>query len=529
MSKYSLKPTEGVPFPKDKLFIPNNNPGNRSNEEDTENNVITLRRYNAEPLDHQQADDNLELLRRRIANLAENVSYLNNYSENIDNYINGDNFGDFIKNMVYSPEFKQNFVEILGDEEFFNQVLNKFFTSEEFKNFIDGRTINNFSENFNSLFAEYLNDYGDIFLEQTKLGDFINQHFNYPTNEFLEIFNELVSNRFEILNKTVINPPVDYAKIFRYIDDAISIAVGPLKVEINIMKATLDSILEILKNIGSGTLNLDELIAILNQISADVQVNAENINTLNTQVTLNTENIALNAGNIEILNANIKAIDATLMELINSVNAAFEALQGFIDTMFGNLSAALNQMAEQVERNAQEIIDLWEWVTTENDKIWNDIIAIWNNLATLYNKLAEVEDMICKLEAEMEAVIAWVVQIDWRDISICNNGVEELIGVATGPPIVGVQWDQVALNAQIFACNPQKFKQFKEDAERVQAAAKAEAKRQREAARNQRMALKNFKRNDFGRWIRDFNQQQPIRVRRALPVHLPGAPVNPGP
>ena len=144
-----------LPVISELIRLKNNNPG--TSPDYTESDVITLRRYNGEPLNHTQADDNLELLRRALLGLDSNVRHIDTELGNVTNLITSDFIEELWDNRNFTQRFDQYINQQLGD------IINNILVHETYDNHISqyiGDYVNN---NFANLFETYLTDNGDAF------------------------------------------------------------------------------------------------------------------------------------------------------------------------------------------------------------------------------------------------------------------------------------------------------------------------------------------------------------------------------
>ena len=465
-----------LPVVSELVRLKNNNPGTAPDY--TEHDVITLRRYNGEPLNHTQADDNLELLRRALIGVDQNIHYVNNELTNISSVVNGDLINELWDNRHFTNRFDQYVNQQLGD------IINNIIVHENFENHLTqyiGDYVNN---NFANLFETYLAEYGDTFWSSVNFDNILNEYFTNPTS----IFNDYLTIQMQNVVQEI-DIEALLKRLHNYIDQQLTLHLQPVWVEINVLKATLDTILNILENLEiGGDINLAELIAIIQAMGDLISTNATNIANNNTQIQLNTEAIIEIGDVVNNLVDAVNTIGDALQDLSKAVQDGFKAMEDWVNGIFQDIAKALAQIADQVVNNSEQIVALWEAFGDLANDLWNQIGMLWQELGNAFAQLKDMEELICELGVKIDALQDWAGAFLDQDLTICVDGMAESIRVPVFPGAMGA-FDPLAQDAQLAACGGPVFdKMVKEgNARRENAGKAARDARRREKARKREM------------------------------------------
>ena len=509
-------------YTSEELAIPNNNPGTAPDY--TEHDVISLRRYNGDPLNHTQADDNLELLRRRLGQIVSNVlTNTKNISE-VGDYFHSEDFhqhiGDIVNNLTFSDEFINNLVNRLIQ----NVDLNNHFV-----------THNWFGENIQVVIDESIDNYFNLVTNEfwENVEQYVIDIFNPTTinNTLVDSLTTMFGDQFVSLNDyTVLSETV--GGIHQYISEQVTQATTPIQQQVSQFDGKMDVIEELLEDLDvDGTLDLSAIIAKLNALGADTVINANNILALNNSLNQAIASITANAANIKILDANFAALELSHRNLIDHVNKSIKALDDLIKGLFDDLKNLLTAIIIQIMQNQADIGTLFNLLNFLAAQFFNAIMALWDEIGNIWTELEDHEDRICKLEAQSESILDYIKNLSWRTIDICDDGVNIEIKV--------MEWEsgkmpdnpnnfeadfENAMNAAIGICDPIKFKDFKDKAD-AQAKEEREQKEKKVAALNAAIAAaKAARQAGMNGKLNNWAANRPANPQ-AFPIHMPGPPL----
>ena len=477
-----------LPFTIDTIRLKNNNPGNSPDY--TEHDFITLRRYNGEPLNHTQADDNLELLRRALLGLDENTRYLDQVVNNVVNNFTVNE--EFINNLFEHPYFDQRINQYF--EENIENIINYITSNDVFNNYIT----ENITQFFENNFPTYLNEFfvTEEFINNINLTEVLNNYFSQPditVNEYLDQYLVNVVNQIDV-NEIV-------RQIQSYVDQQIELRTQAFQVQLDTMNAVLNSIMDILEQIQDpGTdIDLSGIIQAIQDLGDDVKENADNIADLSNDIQQNS--VAIN----DLSNALNSVIDSVnnignaLQALTAAMQAGFDALNNFINGVFGDVFDAIAALGDQIAANAQEIADLWDFVGQMAQDLWNAIGQIWDELAKVLGELEDLEALICEAELRIAALKDYLDTIELESISICEDGSLSDLFVATFPGNIPPTTDADA--GELAGCGGPAFNALIQAQQKAKHPARAAREERREAqrqARQQQQANRQFVQNARG-------------------------------
>ena len=306
-----------LPFNIDTIRLKNNNPGNSPDY--TEHDFITLRRYNGEPLNHTQADDNLELLRRAILGLDENTRYLDQAVGNTQ--INE----DFIDKLFANPYFDQKLMNWIGQN--IGEIINYMVNNNVFNQYLT----TNVTEFFTNNFPTYLNEFfvTEEFINNIDLTEVLNNYFTQPditVNEYLDQYLVNVVNEIDISEIV--------SQIQAYVDQQITLATQSFQSQLDTMNAVLDTILGLLEKIGGGgpdeEIDLTDIIEAIQEMGAGITANADNIALLALDVQQNSAAISDLSNSVNAVIDSVNNIGNALQALTAAMQAGFDAINAFL-------------------------------------------------------------------------------------------------------------------------------------------------------------------------------------------------------
>lgn len=494
-----------IPHAVSRFSLDNNNPG--TSPDYTEHEVITLRRYNGEPLNHTQADDNLELLRRLMGLVGDNIETIVKNITNIGDHIYGDDYINVIKTII-NDAITINNVTLKNE---FTDVLN---------NWVD--------VNLN----EYIDNRVNVYVDETlfqRLENYIDQTFVTYRQEFNDTY--VLNAEF----KTTQNLVTD---VYEYIDTSINTTFAPHLSQIDQFSTKLTLVENLLGAEGGefSEAQMTQIMDGINSLSSSIGDNATNIVNLNTALTAMVQDVTLNHSNINILDGNFAALEAAFIKLQDAFNLALGKLTDTINKLFTDLTNILVIIARQVAQNTADINSLYDMLMVLSEHFFDAIMGLWNEIGNIWAILDDHEDRICRLENESTTVLDFVKNFSWRTVDLCmGEGIPSC-------EIKIVQWGsdcqpdspdefetnhEQAMNANINACDPQKFKQFKDDADQQKKDEEDAKKKEREKIRKAFAAMKAAKQ---AKQVENINNWAgaPPAFPNPLPVHLPGQPIDPG-
>tara|TARA_Y100000004_G_scaffold16181_1_gene16808 strand:- start:607 stop:2217 length:1611 start_codon:yes stop_codon:yes gene_type:complete len=506
------------------IKVGNNNPGTAPDY--TENDVITLRRYNGEPLNHTQADDNLELLRRALIAAGDGLTNLDdrvtNVLTNLEEYITG----DFIQNLFNNQVFENLINEYITEN--ITNFVSQFFNDNRSFN-VDGRVFNNFQEyiesivsnNFNNYFDTYLTEYGDQFFEsinlQTFVDDSINQYFEDPPDIFVD---QVISVTENIVQE------IDIESLLNRLQTYIDNSIHPINLRLDNLDQTLQAIFDLLENldIGDGTVDLSSILKRIttaeNKLAGflggacytdgdgvqqcEFDDQPGQFNSFPSVATLAQENkqrlddldIAFN----DIVDA-INEIGQGLQDLADAVSTGFQELENWITGVFKDIMDSIVDLGEQIENNANQIVDLWTSYGDLAQALWNQIGFLWAELGTAFTKLEELEKILCELELRAAQVVAWCNAIGEVNMTFCEDGEEVSENFAIFPAAMA-NLDPEPAVADLAACGGPVF-------QGLVAAGKLKAKDANKLG-NDAKTLNREKNREMKRFVRAANPRQAL-------------------
>lgn len=458
-----------LPFTADIVRLKNNNPGNAPDY--TEHDFISLRRYNGEPLNHTQADDNLELLRRALLGLDANIRHLDQKVITIDE--------DFINNLFNNQIFQNQLTNYINNS--VNEIINQIINSPIFNDYINQFNDQYFNQNFQSYFNTYL-DEADINVTQEI--------------DLTEVQNLIDARVTEIVQV------VDIEEIIRtlqnYVNQQIELLNQAINVRLQTMETVLQSILDILDQlIDGGEVDFSEVIALIQQLGENVETNADNIALLAQSVQQNTEAINGLVDNINDMIDSINALGQALQDLSQAMKDGFDALNDWIKGIFKDITDAIADLGDQIAANADQIADLWDFVGQMAQDLWNAIGQIWGQLDTVFEALKDLEAIICELDLKINALKAFVDAIGIEFITICEGGSTSDLPVLSAQQLP----DTGPAQADLQGCGGPTFEKMIEEQKKKKAPARfarEEKRRQRDEARKKAQGMKQFQRDAKG-------------------------------
>ena len=437
-----------LPYSQDIIRLKNNNPGNAPDY--TESDVITLRRYNGDPLNHTQADDNLELLRRALINTDTNIRY--------------------IEQEVTNVQWNENNIKNLFDNSIFTEELTKFLTNNKelitnilisdnvtYEEYINKLTESYFTENFETFF-------NDTFVTQNISEEFdfrsiINEYFTSPDSAFNDYLNEWYTN-VNVVNQIDITEIV--RRIQNYVDVQIANAITGFQAAIDtldanqqILAAAIDACCvdgvvtgscsiaehttqEACEDAG-GTwsepepIDLTDIINAINTLGVNITSLATNLNTLTNDVAVNTEDIIDLRTDVDAIIAHVNKMSAALQDLSNAVSAGFASLSTWIKNIFTGLVGSIAALGNQISANAGQIAALWKAMGDQFLKLWTEVGKIYELFDDLYTALETIEAQLCEVEVRIAAILQGLNLLDNETISVCEDGSVSEVIVATMP------------------------------------------------------------------------------------------------
>ncbi len=406
-----------LPFNEDIIRLRNNNPGNAPDY--TESEFITLRRYNGEPLNHTQADDNLELLRRAILGVDANTRYLQTevtnvqWNENTINDLFNNQFftenlkrwvvneGDFITNTIIGgptfTEFLNEFIEQFFTENF-NTYFNEIFVTEEIQEFFDFRTI-------------------------------INEYFESPDTIFNEYLSQFITN-INVVEQIDIEELV--RRIQTYVDFQINVAISGFQAQLDAINIAIQTILELLDALinpdGDG-IDLSPIIEAIQNLAATVQKIADDLGDLADDVAVNTEDILTLQNRLNQIIGHVNKISEQMQKLSAAVKLALAELEKWMNKVFNGLIAAIAALGQQIGNNAIQIADLWAAFGAQAIAVWTQIGELWAEVMGLIATLEGLAARVCENEAEIETINNWLLGLQKETLTVCVDGAASDIDV----------------------------------------------------------------------------------------------------
>lgn len=469
-----------LPFTIDTIRLKNNNPGNSPDY--TEHDFISLRRYNGEPLNHTQADDNLELLRRAILGLDENTRYLEQEVGNTQ--INE----DFIDKLFSNPYFNQKLLNFIGNN--IGEIINYMVNNNVFNEYLT----QNVTEFFTNNFPTYLNEFfvTEEFINNIDLTEVLNNYFTQPditVNEYLDQYLVNIVNDIDI--EEIVR------QIQQYVDQQITLAIQSFQSQLDTMNAVLDTILGLLEQIGNEEIDLSDIIEAIQAMGASITANADNIALLAIDVQQNSAAISDLSDSLNDVIDSVNNIGNALQALTAAMQAGFDALNAFINGVFGDVFKAIAALGDQIAANAQQIADLWDFVGQLAQGLWNAIGSLWDELAKVLGELEDLEALICEAELKIAALKAFCDGIGIEFIQVCEGG-----SVSELPVLSAAQLEDTApAQGDLEGCGGPAFDALLKELEKKKHPARAAREERREAqraARAQAQANKKFLANARG-------------------------------
>jgi hypothetical protein len=494
-----------IPHAISRFSLDNNNPGTEPDY--TEHDVITLRRYNGEPLNHTQADDNLELLRRLMGLIGDNIHTIISNITNIGDHVYSDEYINLIKNIIQN-EITINNTTIRNE---FTDVLNNW-VDVNLNEYIDNRVSVYVEETLYQRIENYVND--TFVTLKVELGD------QYVLNSEYNTTQQLVTD------------------VYEYIDTSINTTFAPHISQLDLFETKLAVVQNLLGGTAGGltAAQLTAIIDAINDLSGGITDNASNISSLNVALTALVQDVTLNRSNINILDGNFKKLEDAFIALQGAVNAALVLLKDTILKLFKDLTNILVIIAKQVAQNTADINVLFELLRRLSDQFFDAIISLWNEIGNIWAMLEALDDRICRLEQETATVLDFVENFSWRRVDLCmGEGIPscEIKIMQWGtdcdpdnPDVFELDFKQ-NMNSNINACDPEKFKQFKDDADQQKLDEEAAKELEQEAVRVAQDAAKAAQQEAQAAKLNDWGAAKP-NFPQAQPVHLPGQPIDPG-
>ena len=458
-----------LPFTADIVRLKNNNPGNAPDY--TEHDFISLRRYNGEPLNHTQADDNLELLRRAVLGLDANVRHIDQRVINID----------------------ENFIQQLFDNQVFQNLLNNFINNSV--NTIIEQIINS------PIFNDYMNQFNNQYFNQN-FQDYFNQYIDEAdinvTQEIdlTEVQNLIDARVTEIVQ--VVDIEAIVKRLQNYVNQQIELLNQAINVRLQTMETVIQSILDLLDSlVDGGDVDFSEIIALIQELGANIAINADNIALLSESIQQNTE--AIN-GLVDSVNDIIDAVNdlgKALQDLSKAMKDGFDALNDWIQGIFKDITNAIADLGDQIAANADQIADLWDFVGQMAQDLWNAIGQIWGQLDTVFEALKDLEALICELDLKVNALKAFVDAIGIEFITICEGGSTSDLPVLSAAQLP----DTAPGAADLQGCGGPTFEKMLKEQQKKDAPARfarEEKRRQRDEARKKAQGMKQFQRDAKG-------------------------------
>ena len=350
-----------LPFTADLVRLKNNNPGNAPDY--TEHDFITLRRYNGEPLNHTQADDNLELLRRAILGIDQNTRWL------FDNGVGKANAdSDFIDQLFSNPYFTQKLDNYLTTRT--GDIINNIINHPDWNNYINQFVSQYITNEFPTFVSEYF--VSEDFINNIDLTEVINNYFEQPdiqVNKYLDQY--LVNVVQEIDVEEIVQ------RIQGYVTEQIALALQVFQSQIDGLNASLNAILALLDqldlNANGESIDLSAVIEAIQELAGSIETNAQNILDLTNTVNAQAEAITAIQDSINGVIDSVNAIGDAMQQLSKAMQEGFDALSEWIEGVVGQINDAIAQLGDQVTKNAEEIGDLWTEFGNLAQGLWGAI------------------------------------------------------------------------------------------------------------------------------------------------------------
>ncbi len=477
-----------LPFTADLVRLKNNNPGNAPDY--TEHDFITLRRYNGEPLNHTQADDNLELLRRAILGIDQNTRWL--FDNGVGKANADSNFIDQLFNNSYFTQKLDNYITYkTGD------IINNIISHPDWNNYINQFVDQYITNEFPTFVSEYF--VTEEFINNIDLTEVINNYFKQPditVNEYLDQY--LVNVVQEIDVEEIVR------RIQGYVTEQITLAIQVFQSQIDGLRASLDAILALLDQLdltaNGESIDLTAIIEAINTLAENIETNAKNILELTNTVNAHSEAITAIQESINGIIDSVNAIGDAMQQLSKAMQEGFDALADWINDVVGQINDAIVQIGEQVGKNAEEIGDLWEEFGNLAQGLWNAIGNLWDAIDGFMAAVEGIEAALCEATTRIEAILALVQGLGSTSLQICNGGALENIDVATLDPLVAAIGPN-APDADLAACGGEALEKLIEEQQADDAPRANEGPGGRAAREERRRAKEREKQN------REFQRQ----------------------
>ena len=213
-------------------------------------------------------------------------------------------------------------------------------------------------------------------------------------------------------------------QIFENFNNQMDIRFSIYQSQIDGMKALLESILELLNQISNMEVDGDpfdatELIKAINQLNANIEINATNISTLANDITALqavTQNLV---DVIAIINADLTALEQTVIDIATYIdNVLVKAIGDIVDWM-QKVAQFLGLLTAEVTRNGEDINDLFGLIGKLIDQIVDEFNAVWNRMNVLVGLLKSLEIRVCKLESQIGATTDFLDTVKCEIHEVC--------------------------------------------------------------------------------------------------------------
>jgi len=383
--------------------LPNNNPGNTPDY--TEHEYITLRRYSGRPVNHTEADDNLELLRKKIGDIINFVNVLNENVFNINEEVQVFNINEeFINNVIN---------RILIDDSFWQDVnvnLRQYLIDDStFNEFVDGRVIKFFegdiSQYIDNRITEVITGLPEGFIEA--LVEYLDtKYVDWDTFNNIEVTVNNINNNINQSIKTILAP---------YLVD-----LSAYETRLTAIENFLEQLLDFTNN--GDPIDLTEVINAINSLAVDIGINANNIAILDANLTTVTTSLALVTDTVAGLSASLTALTNVVDGIVAYIDGALKDLLDQVKGMFDDLAMLLGALVAQIVQNGLNIQMALEAIQQLNLSMALRFAQVWREFASVWSAIEDLEKAMCKVEAENKATIDFLNGVTCEEVKVCEDG-----------------------------------------------------------------------------------------------------------
>jgi hypothetical protein len=162
-----------------------------------------------------------------------------------------------------------------------------------------------------------------------------------------------------------------------------------------------------------------DIIAAINLLNTNIQLNATNISTLANDITALQAVVQNLVDVVAVINADLTALEQTVIDIANYIDDVLVKALGDIADWMGKVSDFLGLLTAEVTQNGADIDDLFDLVGKLIDQILDEFNAVWNRMNVLVGLLKSVEIRVCKLESLIDGTIDFLDTISCEVHEVC--------------------------------------------------------------------------------------------------------------